>query len=78
MKHRFINDIKPIKKFKEYRTKVNWIVFCLIVFVSVGGWIELFGTLIILFIIAKNQSGIDHNYKKRNLVRIKYNDQRTA
>jgi hypothetical protein len=37
-----------IKEFKEYSSKVNWIIFALIVFVSIGGWIDLFGKTIFL------------------------------
>lgn len=34
---------KIIRAFQSYSSKVNWLVFLLVVFISVGGWLEIYG-----------------------------------
>lgn len=38
-----MSHLKLIKKLKEYNGKIDWVIFILIVLVSMGGWIDLFG-----------------------------------
>lgn len=47
---------KIVKGFKEYNSKVNWLVFILISIFSAGGWIEVFGKYIKNLILNKKVS----------------------
>jgi hypothetical protein len=44
-----MSHLKLIKKLKEYNGKIDWVIFILIVLVSMGGWIDLFGFFLFRF-----------------------------